>query len=62
MTLPPLRSTAYGWLEWFESLPEGVQAGILEFMDTQVPAVAPKATAPKEASQSGNAAQVAQPA
>ena len=34
------RSTAYGWLEWFESLPEGVQAGILEFMDTQVPVMA----------------------
>ena len=34
------RSTAYGWLEWFESLPEGVQAGILAFMDTQVPVMA----------------------
>ncbi len=56
------RSTAYGWLEWFESLPEGVQAGILEFMDTQVPimaacqvpAVVPKAAAAKEAGQSGS--------
>ena len=65
------RSTAYGWLEWFESLPEGVQASILEFMDTQVPiiavcqvpAVVPKAAAPKEASQSGSsAAPVAQTA
>jgi hypothetical protein len=64
------RSTAYGWLEWFESLPEGVQAGILEFMDTQVPimaacqvpAVVPKAAGAKEASQSGNAASVAQTA
>jgi len=64
------RSTAYGWLEWFESLPEGVQAGVLEFMDTQVPimaacqvpAVVPKAAAPKEASQSGSAAPVAQTA
>jgi hypothetical protein len=64
------RSTAYGWLEWFESLPEGVQAGILEFMDTQVPimaacqvpAVVPKAAAPKEAGQSGSAAPVAQTA
>ena len=64
------RSTAYGWLEWFESLPEGVQAGILEFMDTQVPimaacqvpAVVPKAAAPKEASQSGRAAPVTQTA
>ena len=52
------RTTAYGWLEWFESLPEGVQAGILEFMDTQVsimaacqvPAVVPKpANSPKQA-------------
>jgi hypothetical protein len=64
------RSTAYGWLEWFQSLPEGVQAGILAFMDTQVPimaacqvpAVMPKAAAPKEASQSGSAAPVAQTA
>ena len=64
------RSTAYGWLEWFESLPEGVQAGILDFMDTQVPimaacqvpAVVPKAAAPKEASQSGRAAPVTQTA
>jgi len=64
------RSTAYGWLEWFESLPEGVQAGILEFMDTQVPiiaacqvpAVVPKVAAPKEVGQSGSAAPVAQTA
>lgn len=64
------RSTAYGWLEWFESLPEGVQAGILEFMDTQVPimaacqvpAVVPKGAALKEAGQSGSAAPVAQTA
>jgi len=64
------RSTANGWLEWFESLPEGVQAGILEFMDTQVPimaacqgpAVVPKATALKEGSKSGSAAPVAQTA
>ena len=64
------RTTAYGWLEWFESLPEGVQAGILEFMDTQVPimaacqvpAVVPKAAVAKEASQSGSAAPVAQTA
>jgi len=34
------RSTAYGWLEWFESLPEGLQASILAFMDTQVPDMA----------------------
>jgi len=64
------RSTAYGWLEWFESLPEGVQAGILEFMDTQVPimaacqvpAVVPKAAVLKEAGQSSSAAPVAQTA
>ena len=64
------RSTAYGWLGWFESLPEGVQRGILEFMDTQVPimaacqvpAVVPKAAPAKEASQSGSAAPVAQTA
>jgi hypothetical protein len=45
------RTTAYGWISWFESLPEGLQAGILAFMDTQapimaacqVPAVVPKA-------------------
>jgi len=34
------RTTAYGWLEWFESLPEGLQASILAFMDTQVPIMA----------------------
>jgi len=34
------RTTAYGWLEWFESLPEGLQASILAFMDTQVPVMA----------------------
>ena len=64
------RSTAYGWLGWFESLPEGVQRGILEFMDTQVPimaacqvpAVVPKPAAPKEAGKSGSAAPVAQTA
>ena len=45
------RTTAYGWLEWFKMLPEGLRDGILEFMDTQapimaacqVPAVVPKA-------------------
>ena len=64
------RSTAYGWLEWFKSLPESVQAGILAFMDTQVPimaacqvpAVVPKAAAAPVASQSGSAAPVAQTA
>jgi hypothetical protein len=64
------RSTAYGWLDWFKMLPEGLQASILAFMDTQVPvmascqvpAVVPKAASPKEAGQSGSAAPVAQTA
>jgi len=64
------RTTAYGWIDWFKSLPEGLRDGILAFMDTQVPimaacqvpAVVPKAAAPKEASQSGSAAPVAQTA
>ena len=64
------RSTAYGWLEWFESLPEVLQASILEFMDTQapimaacqVPAVIPKPAAAPEASQLGSATPVAQTA
>ena len=34
------RSTAYGWLDWFKSLPEGLRDGILAFMDTQVPIMA----------------------
>ena len=34
------RSTAYGWMEWFESLPEGLRETILAFMDTQVPVMA----------------------
>ena len=29
------RTTAYGWLEWFKSLPEGLRDGILAFMDSQ---------------------------
>ena len=64
------KTTAYGWLDWFKMLPEGLQAGILAFMDTQVPimaacqvpAVVPKAAAPREAGQSGIAAPVAQTA
>ena len=44
------RTTAYGWLEWFKSLPEGLRDGILAFMDSQahsmaacqMPAVMPK--------------------
>jgi hypothetical protein len=31
------RTTAYGWLGWFGSLPEGLRAGILAFMDAQAP-------------------------
>jgi hypothetical protein len=64
------RTTAYGWLEWFKSLPEGLRDGILAFMDTQVPimaacqvpAVVPKPATAPEASQSGSAAPVAQTA
>jgi hypothetical protein len=58
------RTTAYVWLEWFKNLPEGVQTGILEFMDTQVPimaayqvpAVIPKAAAARADGQQGAAA------
>ena len=34
------KTTAYGWLDWFKMLPEGSQAGILAFMDTQAPIMA----------------------
>ena len=34
------KTTAYGWLDWFKMLPEGLQAGILAFMDTQAPIMA----------------------
>ena len=34
------RTTAYGWLDWFKMLPEGLQGGILAFMDTQAPIMA----------------------
>ena len=34
------RTTAYGWLDWFKSLPEGLREGILAFMDTQAPIMA----------------------
>jgi hypothetical protein len=34
------KTTVYGWLEWFKSLPEGLRDGILAFMDTQVPIMA----------------------
>ena len=51
------RTTAYGWLEWFEGLPEGLREGSLAYMDSQahimaacqVPAVMPKAVASKPA-------------
>lgn len=43
-------TTAYGWLDWFQSLPEELREGILAFMDSQahiiaacqIPAVMPK--------------------
>jgi hypothetical protein len=53
------KTTAYGWLDWFKSLPEGLRNGILAFMDTQapitaacqVPTVVPKpANSPEQAS------------
>jgi len=64
------KTTAYGWLEWFKSLPEGLRDGILAFMDTQVPimaacqvpAVMPKPVTAPVASQSGSAAPVVQTA
>ena len=34
------KTTAYGWISWFESLPEGLREGILAFMDTQAPIMA----------------------
>jgi hypothetical protein len=34
------KTTAYGWLDWFKMLPEGLQGGILTFMDTQAPIMA----------------------
>ncbi len=34
------KTTAYGWLDWFKMLPEGLQTGILAFMDTQAPIMA----------------------
>ncbi len=64
------KTTAYGWLDCFKMLPEGLQAGILAFMDTQAPimaacqvlAVMIKPAAAPKASQSGSAAPVAQTA
>ena len=34
------KTTAYGWLDWFKSLPDGLREGILAFMDTQAPIMA----------------------
>jgi len=64
------KTTAYGWIDWFKSLPEGLRDGILAFMDTQVPimaasqvpAVMPRPATAPEASQSDSAAPVAQTA
>jgi hypothetical protein len=64
------RSTAYGWIAWFESLPEGLQNGILAFMDTQtpimaacqVPAAIPKPIASSAASVGGKHTAAAQSA
>lgn len=33
------KTTAYGWLEWFKALPEGLRDGILTFLDAQVPSL-----------------------
>ena len=52
------KTTAYGWLDWFNTLPEGLQTGILAFMDSQahgmvacqMPTVVPKpANSPEQA-------------
>jgi hypothetical protein len=64
------KTTAYGWLDWFKMLPDGLQAGILAFMDTQAPIMAacqvptakPKPAAARADGQSGRAAPVAQTA
>ena len=34
------RTTAYSWLTWFKSLPEGLREGLFAFMATQVPMMA----------------------
>lgn len=34
------RTTAYGWLDWFSSLPHGLRAGILAFLDSQAVSMA----------------------
>lgn len=34
------RTTAYGRIRWYESLPEGLREGIVAFLATQVPTMA----------------------
>lgn len=34
------RTTAYGWLDWFRSLPDGLRDGVLAFIDSQIPMMA----------------------
>jgi len=34
------KTTAYGWIDWFKSLPVGLQEGVLQFLDTQAPNMA----------------------
>ena len=57
------KTTAYGWLDWFKTLPEGLQTGIVAFMDSQahsmaacqMPTVVPKpANSPEQAPQGLN--------
>jgi len=52
------KTTAYGWLDWFKALPDGLQTGVLAFMDSQahgmvasqMPTVVPKpANSPEQA-------------
>jgi hypothetical protein len=34
------KTTAYGWIDWFKSLPVGLQEGVLQFLDKQAPNMA----------------------
>jgi len=64
------RTTAYGWIDWFQSLPEGLQASILAFMDSQahsmatlqMPAFTPKPIAGSAASADASQTAAAQSA
>ena len=59
------KTTAYGWLDWFKMLPEGLQAGILAFMDTQAPITAAcqlPTVVPKPANSPAQAPKVPTPA